>query len=103
MTPEELDKELASKSGLTVKEAKSARLAVQASVSTAMGKSDQVSLVGFGTFEVRQRAARKGINPRTKEEIHIPTTKAPIFKTGKRENLDSGLSDTAACGAEEDK
>ena len=44
---------------------------------------DEVQLVGFGTFEVRQRAARKGRNPQTKEEIKIPASKAPVFKAGK--------------------
>ena len=44
---------------------------------------DKVQLVGFGSFEVRKRAARKGRNPQTKEEIKIPASKAPVFKAGK--------------------
>jgi DNA-binding protein HU-beta len=44
---------------------------------------DKVALVGFGTFETRERPARKGRNPRTKEEITIPATTAPAFKAGK--------------------
>lgn len=49
----------------------------------ALKKGDQVSLVGFGTFSVRARAAREGRNPRTGETIHIPASKAPAFKAGK--------------------
>ena len=45
--------------------------------------TDKVALVGFGTFETRERPARKGRNPRTKEEITIPATTAPAFKAGK--------------------
>ena len=54
-----------------------------ASVQGALKKGEKVQLVGFGTFEVRQRAARKGRNPQTKEEIKIPASKAPVFKAGK--------------------
>ena len=46
-------------------------------------EGDKVQLVGFGSFEVRKRAARKGRNPQTKEEIKIPASKAPVFKAGK--------------------
>jgi len=46
-------------------------------------ESDKIQLVGFGSFEVRERAERKGRNPQTKEEIVIPATKTPIFKVGK--------------------
>lgn len=49
----------------------------------ALKKGDQVSLVGFGTFSVRSRAAREGRNPRTGETIRIPASKAPAFKAGK--------------------
>ena len=54
-----------------------------AEASDALAKGDKVQLVGFGSFEVRKRAARKGRNPRTKEEIKIPASKAPVFKAGK--------------------
>jgi DNA-binding protein HU-beta len=53
------------------------------SVQDALAKGDKVQLVGFGTFEVKGRAARVGRNPRTREEIQIPASKAPIFKAGK--------------------
>ena len=49
----------------------------------ALVKGEKVQLVGFGSFEVRKRAARKGRNPQTKEEIKIPASKAPVFKAGK--------------------
>lgn len=52
-------------------------------VSEAMKNGDKVQLVGFGTFEVRNRAARKGKNPQTGAEIKIPACKAPAFKPGK--------------------
>ena len=48
-----------------------------------LAKGEKVQLVGFGSFEVRKRAARKGRNPQTKEEIKIPASKAPVFKAGK--------------------
>ena len=52
-------------------------------VTKSLVKGDKVQLVGFGSFEVRKRAARKGRNPQTKEEIKIPASKAPVFKAGK--------------------
>ena len=52
-------------------------------VTETLAKGDKVQLVGFGSFEVRKRAARKGRNPQTKEEIKIPASKAPVFKAGK--------------------
>lgn len=54
-----------------------------ASVTDALKEGDQVTLVGFGTFTVRERAARTGRNPRTGESITIPASKAPGFKAGK--------------------
>ena len=65
---------------------KDAEKAVNAFVDTveeALTGGDKVSLVGFGTFEVRSRAARKGLNPQTKEEIDIPASRVPAFKAGK--------------------
>lgn len=53
------------------------------SIEEALKKGDKVQLVGFGSFEVRNRAARKGRNPQTKAEITIPASKAPVFKVGK--------------------
>jgi len=79
----ELVAAVAEKSELTKKDAEKAVNAVVASVTEALKKGDKVQVVGFGTFEVRQRAAREGLNPATKEKIQIPATKAPVFKAGK--------------------
>ena len=74
---------IAAKSNLTKKDSESALNAFIESVQTSLKKGEKIQLVGFGTFEVRNRAARSGINPRTKESIKIPATKAPVFKAGK--------------------
>lgn len=58
--------------------------AVVDSVTSALKKGDKVTLIGFGTFEVRERAARTGRNPRTGEEIKISAAKIPAFKAGKK-------------------
>ncbi len=68
---------------LSKKDSESAITAVLESITEALAKDDKVVLVGFGTFEVRKRAARKGRNPSTKQEIKIPASKAPVFKAGK--------------------
>ncbi|MCD8498888.1 MAG: HU family DNA-binding protein [Clostridia bacterium] len=68
---------------LSKKDSENAITAVLDSISDALSKDDKVVLVGFGTFEVRKRAARKGRNPSTKQEIKIPESKAPVFKAGK--------------------
>ena len=68
---------------LTKKAAETALDAFVTSVEEALKKGEKVQLVGFGTFEVRERAARKGRNPQTKAEIKIPASKAPVFKAGK--------------------
>mgnify|MGYP001107266049 CR=1 FL=1 len=52
-------------------------------IAETLASGDKIQLVGFGSFEVRKRAARKGRNPQTKEEIKIPASKAPVFKAGK--------------------
>ena len=52
-------------------------------ISEELTKGNKVQLVGFGSFEVRARAARKGHNPQTNQEIRIPACKAPVFKAGK--------------------
>jgi len=67
----------------TKKEAKVALTAILNVIEDALKEGEKVSLSGFGTFEVRDRAERKGINPQTKEEITIPACKAPAFKASK--------------------
>lgn len=83
MNKTDLINSIATKSGLNKKNSEAALNAVIASVEDSLKKGDKVVLVGFGTFEVRKRAARKGRNPQTKKEITIPASKAPVFKAGK--------------------
>lgn len=83
MNKTELVNAIAAKSGLSKKNSEAALNAFVASVEDALVAGDKVVLVGFGTFEVKQRAERKGRNPQTKEEITIPASKAPVFKAGK--------------------
>lgn len=68
---------------LSKKDATKAVDAVFDSVMNALKDGDKVQLIGFGNFEVRERAARKGRNPQTGEEIEIPASKVPAFKPGK--------------------
>ena len=74
---------VAEKSGVQKKDADKVVTAVFDSISEELQSGDKVQLVGFGTFEVKQRSERKGRNPQTKEEIIIPASKAPSFKAGK--------------------
>ena len=74
---------IAAKTGDTKKTAEASVNAFVEVVTDALKEGDKVQLVGFGSFEVRKRAARKGRNPQTKEEIKIPASKAPVFKAGK--------------------
>ena len=83
MNKAELIAKIAEESKLTKKAAEAALDAFVVSVEGALKNGEKVQLVGFGTFEVRQRAARKGRNPQTKAEIKIPASKAPVFKAGK--------------------
>lgn len=83
MNKAELIAKIAEESKLTKKAAETALDAFVSSVEAALKAGEKVQLVGFGTFDVRQRAARKGRNPQTKAEIKIPASKAPVFKSGK--------------------
>jgi DNA-binding protein HU-beta len=83
MNKSDLINSIASKSGLNKKNSEAALNAFISSVEDALKTGDKVTLVGFGTFEVRERAERKGRNPQTKQEITIPASKAPVFKAGK--------------------
>ena len=82
MNKVELIAAVAEKAGLTKKDAEKAVAAVVASVEDALVKGDKVQLIGFGTFEVRERAARVGRNPQTKEPVEIPASVVPVFKAG---------------------
>ncbi len=83
MNKAELIAAIAAKTGDTKKGAEASLNAFVDVVTEALTEGDKVQLVGFGSFEVRKRAARKGRNPQTKEEIKIPASKAPVFKAGK--------------------
>ena len=83
MNKAELITSMAEKSQLTKKDAESALKAFIDSVQEALENGDKVPLIGFGTFETRERAAREGRNPRTKETITIPASTVPVFKAGK--------------------
>ncbi len=83
MNKTDLINAISAKSGLNKKNSEAALNAFISSVEEALVKGEKVVLVGFGTFEVRKRAARKGRNPQTREEITIPASIAPVFKAGK--------------------
>ncbi|MFR5684163.1 MAG: HU family DNA-binding protein [Clostridia bacterium] len=83
MNKSDLVAAIAAKTGETKKSAEATVNAFVDVVTETLVKGDKVQLVGFGSFEVRKRAARKGRNPQTKEEIKIPASKAPVFKAGK--------------------
>ncbi len=82
MNKVELIAAVADKAGLTKKDAEKAVAAMIASIEEALIKGDKVQLIGFGTFQVNERAARVGRNPQTKEEITIAASKQPVFKAG---------------------
>lgn len=83
MNKSELVAKVAEKSGLTKKDAEKSVAAVFETITDALVDGDKVQLVGFGTFEVRDRKERQGQNPQTKKPIVIPATKVPAFKAGK--------------------
>jgi len=83
MTKTELVTLVAEKAGTTKKNADAALTAVIDSITETLAKGEKVQLVGFGTFEVRERAAREGVNPQTREKIKIAATKTPAFKPGR--------------------
>ena len=83
MNKSDLIAAMAAKTGETKKSAEASLDAFISTVTESLKKGEKVQLVGFGSFEVRKRTARKGRNPQTKEEIKIPASKAPVFKAGK--------------------
>ena len=83
MNKVELIAQIAEKSGLSKKDAEKALAATVDAITEAVSTGDKVQLVGFGSFEVKQREARVGRNPKTKEAIEIPATTIPVFKAGK--------------------
>lgn len=83
MNKMELISAIAEKAELSKKDAEKALTAVVESISEALQTGDKVQLIGFGSFEVKNREARIGRNPKTKEEIEIPASRVASFKVGK--------------------
>ena len=83
MNKTELIAAVAEKSGLSKKDSEKAVSAALEAVTAALVSGDKVQLVGFGTFDVKERGERVGRNPKTKEEIRIPATRVVGFKVGK--------------------
>ena len=83
MNKTELVAAIAEKAGIAKKDAEKALAAFVATVSGELKNGGKIQLIGFGTFEVRARAARTGKNPRTGEQIKIAASKNPVFKAGK--------------------
>ena len=83
MNKAELIEEVATQTGLTKRTAREAVDAVVSAISDCLTKGEKVTLVGFGTFRVRSRKARRGVNPQTRESIQIPAKKVPKFTAGK--------------------
>ncbi|MBQ3277120.1 MAG: HU family DNA-binding protein [Oscillospiraceae bacterium] len=83
MNKAELIAEVAVKTGLSKKDSEKAVNATLDTVTASLKSGEKVSLVGFGVFDVKEREARMGRNPKTKEEIPIPASRVPQFKAGK--------------------
>jgi DNA-binding protein HU-beta len=83
MNKADLISSIAEKSNLQKKDAEKVLNAFTETVEDVLTKGERIQLVGFGSFEVKQRAERKGRNPQTKAVITIPATKLPVFKVGK--------------------
>ncbi|MBE6639315.1 MAG: HU family DNA-binding protein [Ruminococcaceae bacterium] len=83
MTKKDLIAAIAEKSGLSKKDSEAALAAFVSTVENELKAGGSVQVTGFGTFEVRERAPRKALNPRTKEPITVPAGKTPAFKAGK--------------------
>ena len=83
MNKNDLAAAIAAKTGMTKKASSDAIDAVFEAITEALAKKDKVQLIGFGTFETRERAARTGRNPATGEEMQLPASTAPAFKPGK--------------------
>ena len=83
MNKAELIAAVAAAAEISKKDAETAVSATLDAITAALKEGDKVQLVGFGSFEVKSRAARTGRNPRTKEVVEIPASKVPVFKAGK--------------------
>ena len=83
MTKSELISAVAEKNSIKKKDAEAIVCSIIDIITDSLIKGEKVSIAGFGTFEVRQRAEKKAVNPATKEQIIVPAKKAPTFKAGK--------------------
>jgi DNA-binding protein HU-beta len=83
MNKSEFISAISEKSGLSKKDSEKALTAVIDAVTDALIAGDKVQLIGFGIFDIKERKARTGRNPKTKEVIDIPETRAPVFKPGR--------------------
>ena len=83
MNKAELINAVAEKTGLSKKDSELAVNATFDAITAALTTGEKVQLVGFGAFDVKERASRIGRNPKTKEEIEIPASRVPVFKAGK--------------------
>lgn len=83
MTKAEFIDAIAANGDYSKKDAEKALKTVIDTITDSLIKGEKISLVGFGTFEVKERAAKTAINPRTKETINVPAKKVPTFKAGK--------------------
>lgn len=83
MNKNELIRDVANNAGITIKEASVAFDAVIRAIADGMKNGEKIQISGFGTFEVKDKPAREGLNPKTGEKIHIAASKLPAFKFGK--------------------
>lgn len=83
MTKSELIAAIAEKGEYSKKDAEKALCVVTETITDSLAKGEKVSIVGFGSFEVRDRAAKESINPATKQPVHVPAKKVPAFKASK--------------------
>ena len=83
MTKNEVIAAVAESSGMTKKDTETIINALGEVIKETLAKGEEIRFIGFGSFEVKERAQRKGRNPQTGEEIHIPAAKVPVFNCGK--------------------
>ena len=83
MNKAELISAVAAKTGLSKKDSEKAINATFDTITASLEAGEKIQLVGFGVFDVKERGARVGRNPKTKEEIEIPASRVPVFKAGK--------------------
>ena len=83
MNKAELISAVAAKTGLSKKDSEKAINATFDTIASSLEAGEKIQLVGFGVFDVKERGARVGRNPKTKEEIEIPASRVPVFKAGK--------------------